>query len=489
MCKKKPQNSIKVILTSIGMAILFLSIGLPALGQEIKIELGQSEVALNETYTISIIIEGDRIRNYDEFPEIPTFTKQAKSTSSSTSIINGKVTSSHRIVQNYQPNLEGTYTIPPFEMTINGQSHSSPGGRVRVVPAKPGQQQDPFARDPFEEFFGSSDEPQEYVDVKADVFFALTTDKSEVYVGEGFLATLAYYEAETNQAQMQFHDLNRQINDILKNIKQVNCWEENFEITNVVGVPVEINGKRYRQWKLYQAVLYPLNDEDIVFPEIKFNIIKYQIAKNPSFFGQRRRGEIIELVSDRKTVKVRQLPPHPLRNRMAVGDYHLKESISSRNLETGLSFNYEFSIVGEGNISAINNPATEGKDVFDFYPPNIRQDINRVNNQITGSKSFSYFAIPKEPGTYNLGDYVQWTFFNPKKHRYETLKSRLVVEVTGESQKNLSISSADLGTFYDILEAKNNILTSRVNNGLTKIFANIIIFLMLALTLFILIRK
>jgi hypothetical protein len=489
MCKKKPFYILKSLTISLGVTILILVSGLNVLGQEVKIELGKKEVALNEAFTITIIVEGDRIRNYDEFPDIPGFTKQAKSTSSSTNIINGKVSSSHRITQNYQPNIEGTYTIPPFEMAINGQIYSSSGARITVLPPKQGSQFDPFARDPFEEFFGRSQEPQEFIDVKADVFFALTTDKNEVYVGEGFVAILAYYEAENNPAQMQFHDLNRQINEILKKIKQVNCWEENFEITNIVGVPVEINGKRYRQYKLYQAALYPLNSENIVFPAIGLNMVKYQVAKTPSFFGQSRRGEIIELVSDKKIVSVKELPPHPLRNRVAVGDYHLKESINSRNLETGISFNYEFNIVGEGNISAINNPTTNGKDVFDFYPPNIRQNINRSSNQISGSKSFTYFGIPKEPGSYNLGDYVQWTFFNPKKHRYETLRSRLTVEVTGESRKNQSISSADLGSFYDIIELENNVLTSRINNGLTKTFANIIIFLMLALTLFILIRK
>jgi hypothetical protein len=321
------------------------------------------------------------------------------------------------------------------------------------------------------------------------VFFALTTDKQEVYAGEGFVATLAYYEAETNQAQLQFHELNRQINEILKKIKQVNCWEENFEIENITGEPIMINGKKYRQYKLYQAALFPLNSENIVFPEITLSMIKYKIAKNPSFFGQSRKGDIIELTSDRKTVRVKDLPPHPLKDRVAVGDYHLKESINSRTLETGNSFNYQFNIVGTGNISAINNPETSGADMFDFYPPNVRQEINRASNQITGSKSFSYYAIPKEPGTYNMGDFVQWTFFNPKKHKYETLKSRLTIEVTGQSRKNQNISSADLGTFYDIIELENNVLTSRISNGNTKLFANIIIFLMLALTLFILIRK
>ncbi len=489
MCKKIKLLTIKLSIIFCGIVMSLILLPFVGWSQDIKIEIGKKEVALNEPFTISIIVENDRIKNYDEFPDIQGFTKQAKSTSSSTNIINGKISSSQRIVQNYLPNMEGTYTLSPFEMTINGKIIYSQGAQIRVNPESKGSQRsDPFALDPFEEFFGTN-EPQEYIDVKADVFFALTTDKPEVYVGEGFIATLAYYEAETNRAQLQFYELNEQINNILKKIKPVNCWEENFEIENITGVPVTINGKRYKQYKLYQAALYPLNNESIVFPKIELNMIKYKVAKNPTFFGQNRKGDIIQLTSQEKTVKVKELPPHPLKDKVAVGEYHLKEAINSRDLVTGTSFNYQFTIIGEGNISAINNPTANGKGIFDFYPPNVRQDITRASNHVTGSKSFVYYGIPKEPGKYNLGEFIEWVFFNPRKQQYETLRSRFNVDVSGESKKNQTIASSDMGSFYDIIELEDNVLTSRVPYGQMKIFANIIIFLMLALTFFILIRK
>ncbi len=73
---------------------------------------------------------------------------------------------------------------------------------------------------------------------------------------------------------------------------------------------------------------------------------------------------------------------------------------------------------------------------FDFYEPNVKQNINREAGRVSGTKSFSYFMIPKEPGTYKLGDYFQWVFFNPESKKYDTLKSQQVVTVAGESYKN-----------------------------------------------------
>ena len=72
--------------------------------------------------------------------------------------------------------------------------------------------------------------------------------------------------------------------------------------------------------------------------------------------------------------------------------------------------------------------------------------------------------IPKEPGKFNLGKYFRWIYFNPKEKRYDTLASKLTVNVSGESRKNEAIQSTDVGTFYDkIGEADNALQTTRSN--------------------------
>lgn len=256
-----------------------------------------------------------------------------------------------------------------------------------------------------------------------------------MYVGEGLTASLSFYVADNNRAPLQFHDLGKQLGEILKELRPENCWEENFNIENINGEPIEINGKRYTQYKIYQAELYPLNSEPIQFPSVGLKMIKYKVAKNPSFFGRNRQEDFKTFYSKAKTVKVKPLPAHPLKDRVAVGDYSLNERLSGQQLETGQSFSYEFNIYGEGNISAINKPMVDGDDTFDFYDPNVTQNINRRNNKVTGSKSFSYFGIPKEPGDYELTDYFKWIFFNPKTEKYDTLTSNKVVHVTGESKR------------------------------------------------------
>jgi hypothetical protein len=204
----------------------------------------------------------------------------------------------------YLPLKQGIYTVQAFRMTVNGQTINSPGKKVKVGP--PVQtQRDPFTYDP-NDFFGKNN-TTEFVDIKEDAFLAISTNKSEVYVGEGFTTSISFYVADKNRAPLQFHDLGKQLTNILKKIKPTNCWEENFEIENVQSETVTINGEYYDQYKLYEATFYPLNTKPIEFPSVGLQLIKFKVAKNPSFFGQNRKEDFKTFYSKPKTIKVKEL--------------------------------------------------------------------------------------------------------------------------------------------------------------------------------------
>lgn len=461
---------------------LFLLFAQIVQGQDVKVNYSKNNIALNEYFTITIKVSDTRLQDYSGFPEIDGFLKRGTSSNSSTTYTNGKMSSSQSITQNYQATKEGTFELKPFRIKINDQTLNVSGTTITVGPAK--QQRQRTQTDPF-----GRNEPQEYIEVEAEAFLALTTSKSEVYVGEGFTTTLAFYVAETNKANMRFYDLVNQLTDIVKKIKPESTWEENFDVNNISGEPVTINGKHYNQFKIFQAVYYPLNQESITFPSVDLEMIKYNVAKNPTFFGRNKQQDFETFSSRPKVVKVKPLPAHPLKDRVAVGNYRLAESISALDLKTGQSFNYKFNILGEGNLSAVEAPPIPESGDFDFYAPNMQQDITRSDGQVRGSKSFTYYAIPNEPGQYDLGKLIQWVYFNPSKEKYDTLKSRQIVNVAGESRKNEYIMSTDMGSFYDGLEFENNELDSLDSNKWMRIFANVLIIIILVLSVLIVIRK
>lgn len=473
----------------LSMLVMVVS-GFVANAQEVAIELGSDEIALNQGFTITITVHNERLKNYDDFPEIEGFRKMGTTSSSNTTVINGQISSSQSTIQQYAALREGTFRLKPFSMTVNGKKIRSPGKTIEVGPASQRTARtDPFSNSIFDEYFGRSSGEEEFMDVKADAFLALTTDKDEVYLGEGFTATLAFYVSEANRAELEFYDLSRQVSEATKLISPTNCWEESFSIENIKGELVVLNKKRYMRYKLFQSAYYPWNLEPIELNSVPLELIKYKVSKRRSFFGRNKKEDFQTFYSLPKIIEVKDLPPHPLKDEVAVGDYYLEEKVSSTTPKTGESFNYRFQIFGEGNISAINNPQIPDDEIFDFYPPNIRQNIKRGNGKVDGVKQFNYYGIPNEPGSYNLADYFNWIFFNTKTEHYDTLSSKIVLNVTGESKRNLSISSNDLGSFYDIIDFENNKLTSRIGDVYTKIFANIFILIMLVLSLIFIFRK
>lgn len=460
-----------------------------AFAQEPTIQLGPDEIGENQTFTITVTVKNERLKNYSDFPEIPGFRKRGTSSASSTNIVNGQISSSQSITMSYSPIGQGSYRLEPFSMTINGQKVNSPGTTIRVTEAKRQQRRGPgsiFNRNPFDD--DVDDEP-EFIEVEDDAFLALTTSKNEVYLGEGFNTSLSFYVAEDNQAPLQFHQLGQQLSEILKKLRPANCWEENFNIENVNGEPVTLNGKRYTQYTVYQATFFPLNTEPVEFPSVELEMIKYRVAKNPSFFGRNRQEDYKLFKSKPKTVTVKDLPPHPMKDEVAVGDYELEEKISTNEFQTGNSFTYQFTVFGRGNIAAIDNQPLKTDEYFEFYNPNVSQNIYRQDNRVTGSKSFTYYLIPKEPGVYDLGKYFSWVFFNPRTARYDTLKSELSINVVGESLKNDVIQANDLGNFYNRIGLGNNQLKKIGQPTWFNLGVNAFILLLLGASVFIIFKK
>lgn len=459
--------------------------------QEATIQLGPDEIGANEAWTITLTIRNENLKSYSGFPDIPGFTKRGTSSQTQTSFVNGQMTSSQSIVMNYTPQRQGAITVPAFSMKINDKTVSTQGMRVTVGP--PVEQ----APDPFSRFFG--DDPSsggffgrgktEYVDLKEDAQLALSVSKDEVYVGEGFTAALSFLISESNRAPMQFYQLGQQLTDILKKLRPANCWEENFNIENIEGQRVSIGGRIFTQYKIYQGTFFPLNSDPIVFPSFGLKMIKYKVAKNPSFFGNNHQEDFKTFYTKPKTVRVKNLPPHPLSDRVAVGNYRLEEKLNGNQFKTGQSVGYEFAITGEGNISGIAKPNLQNDVNFDFYDPNVRQLIRREHGTVTGTKTFTYFLIPKEPGTFALKDYFQWVYFNPQSRKYDTLKSRYVMDVTGESFKNKTIGAADAGSFYDQIENADNTLRPIHQNNWWRITAYVFIGLISGATIVVFVIK
>lgn len=434
--------------------------------QDVQIKLGDAEVAADGSYTISVVVSNGNMKITSPFPDIPGFQKGAASHSRSQSTYFNGGQSVHKMqmttVQNYIPTKLGKFKLRPFSMMVSGQRVKSPGMEITVKKASPKK-----SKDPFNIIFGG-DRTQKLklknMDASPDgAFLALTVSKDEVYVGEGVLMRLAFYIPTADKDKFHVRDdverISKQLEDIESKLKPSHCWEENFGVSRLMEEREVIKNTLYSRYKLFEAMYFPLNNEEIVFPSVSMNMLKYNPshARGQYFYGPEGYKTFY---SQEKVVKVKELPPHPLRNIVNVGEYKLMEKLDIQEIKSGESFQYKFQIQGVGNIASIKKPREVEQDNFIIYPGNVHQEVNRTRGSVYGARQFVYDIEPVEPGNYQLGDYFSWVYFDPVSESYDTLRSAHQLVVTGQSKKNLEIASNDIGGYYEVLAKSNNKLQS-----------------------------
>src|SRR5258708_20099163 len=112
--------------------------------QNIQISLGPDEIGQNQAWTITVTVNNERLKNYDNFPDIEGFQKRGTSSSSQTNIINGQISSSQNIIQTYVPLRQGSLSVPSFKMKLNDKLLSFTGKKLKLGSPVQIQQNDPF---------------------------------------------------------------------------------------------------------------------------------------------------------------------------------------------------------------------------------------------------------------------------------------------------------------------------------------------------------
>lgn len=434
---------------------LSFSVAVFAQNEDVKIELGKKNLLPEENFVIKVIIRNNDKWEISQFPIIQGFTKGSKQVSHAQSVVNGKKTPTHTITQTYSPTKEGTFKVPAFSLNINGKDFSTEAFSLTV--ASPNTEEDNL---PTEEITAEQ--------AKSNAFLSISTNKNSVYVGEGFRITITFYLSESTTANIDFtddRDLNAQIDAIAKKIKPADCLEERVLITQINAVPSTISGKKFSGYKVFEALYFPINTKPISFPsvELKMNFNKANNQK-----------EIIKFTSKPLTVSTKELPEHPLKDKVVVGDFNFTESIETRKIRTGKTFNYSFKIFGNGNFTTINLGNIPNDSHFDFFPPTIKE--NHQGGEIDGEKTFRFRIMPKDSGTHNLGNYFSWIYFSTKKQQYDTLRSRMKVIVSGKTIEDEVADSEDIYAGIEKLD------TSKIETNyqeLIKNIANVLIILML----------
>lgn len=401
------QNKIDNDLTRIFLLLFCLSFfGLHAQKKKIELAFSTQDVFLGDDFIIQAELTNIRRGIVPEFPELPGFKKTTVSlVFSSYSNLNGSVRGVTKYQQYYKAVKQGVFRVPVFTIKADGASATHGNFNLTIKGLPEG---------------------------KGESYLLLETSKDSVYVGEPFKLSLSfiYKEKEYNflRHSNDFHD---KLEQLKKKIIRPSFWIEEIKTSKEKEYIYSGNGERMIREVLYQVVLVPQNSNDIKFDSLNLDLLKKVSTPKGLRWLTTTYG------SSSETVIVKELPEHPLRGRVPVGKYRLREGVERVNLPEGENTVYTFEVSGEGNLASLLDPSIVKTDSLLIFKEGDRLEYSNDTGKVSGRKVYQYNLVPDKPGNYEVKNYIFFPYFNSETEKYDTLKSEVRLTVTPNLNRDL----------------------------------------------------
>ncbi|MDR8392019.1 BatD family protein [Aliifodinibius sp. S!AR15-10] len=400
-----------------------------AAAQDVDVQATVSETKIfsGERLTLSIEISGNF--NNVSRPSLPGFDglrllSNTPSTSRSFSYVNGETSTTYSYQYSLIAQNEGDYQIPPISIEIDGTEYRTSPISVSVIDRN-----------------SSANNPT--ASTRPDIFLRLEVSDDSPVTGQQLITDVVLYfksGLEVNSYQP------------VPGWKAEGFWKEELENgQRPRAESVILNGVRYRRARLLQFSLFPTKSGELTISPYEI-VVSVRSASSRSDrlgsifggFGSNQRR--VELESEPVDINVVPLPDISDANYIgAVGYYDISRTISSRETIVGETIEIETRVNGTGNVPLISKPEYELPDGLEVYDPQETTSLNRRNQQISGTKTFTDVVIARRPGNFNLPS-TTIAYFNPQTNRYVT---ETLPEITFSVSKdpNATVASSQQQTF------------------------------------------
>ena len=361
------------------------------------------------TYTVNK--EGKELRLPSDMEGFDILFGPSVSSSYSTQIINGKSTSQSSFSYTYILTApeEGSFTIGPASIVINGSNYKSNSVTINVLPPD---------KDADKSQSGQSASPSSAVEIKnTDAFIRAIVSKNRIYEQEGFMVTFKLYTTldVVNFGRIEFPEFE-------------GFLVEELDIPSNQQLQLEhYNGKNYYTADLRKTLLFPQRSGKMTIPSGRLEMI-FSVPsgkKISSFFGMQEVNVDVKkpMITNPVSIDVTALPSgKPSSFNGAVGSFTFKPSISTDKISANEPVTIKLEISGTGNQKLIQNPEVEFPTNFELYDPTIDNALTPSANGFNGTRTIEYLVIPRYEGDYSIPP-IEFSYFDINSKSYKTVKS------------------------------------------------------------------
>lgn len=400
------------------ICIVFTMLSVSAEAQVACKAKAPSQVAVGQSFNFTIELNESAKVGSTQFNGFNVLGGPSTSQSTSISIINGSTTKTSSYTYTYvlQATKEGSFTIPPVTMIVDGKQVKSNSVTVNVVPASQQQQTAGNGRQQQQQQAPAFD--------KSDVFVRASASNSTPYQGEQVIITHKLYIGPGVNGGYQVAGVNMP--------SQQGFW------TYTLGDPDSespaktevVNGKRYTVHEIRRTAAFPQQSGTLTVTPFELDFmcrVIYQVQSNNPFDfffggGQRAQDYQWKIKSNSVKLNVKPLPQNgkPEDFSGIVGGFTLTANLSRSELKANDATNLIVTISGTGNLQHIEALPLEFPSDFDVTDPKITDNINTRGNSVNGSRSFEYVIIPRSAGEFTIPA-ASFSYFDTKTRTYNTL--------------------------------------------------------------------
>ena len=408
------------------LSILFIcSMALTALAQDVEFKASApAQVIVGKpfqlTYSVNQRAKDLRAPEFTDFDYIAgPYTSQ----SSSTSFVNGKRTSSFTLTYTYtlMASKEGTFTIPPATIKVDGEQYTSNGVRISVLP--PDQPSNASAASQPTSNSGSGQTAKggqtsnSASDLSSNIFMRTLVSKTKVHEQEAILLSYKLYFAGVDVAQLTNNTRLPEFKGFLK---------QELEMGEIQTELEHYNGRNYQTAVLYRTLLFPQRSGDITIDPAQFEALlrvqnRAQVRSIFDDFFNSYTTATKALTSPGVTIHVSALPAgKPMGFSGGVGQFNISSAISSTDLQANEAVTLTLTIQGAGNMKLLKTPAVDWPEGFEVYDPKVTNNFRNSTSGVSGTKTIEYLAIPRAGGTYAIPP-IQFSYYDTQADDYKTL--------------------------------------------------------------------
>lgn len=329
--------------------------------------------------------------------------------SSSTQIVNGKMTQTYSLNYVLASNRPGKYKIEPATINIDGENYQSNTLEIEVIEGNPNGANAQKKRQANRKSGGK--------DLNDYIYMDVFLDKKEAYVGEKITATFKMY------TQLPVSRVNPEKLPDLKGF-----WSENItDYNNMRLNEVNKSGEIWQVADVQQIVLFPQRSGELILDPLEVNtIVQVRTRKARSIWDEMMGGgyENKELIISSPEVKlnIKALPNGGKTADFngAVGQFKMNFSANKTTVKANEAIDVKITVSGSGNLNLMGAPDLSFPPDFESYDPEVSSNIKTTASGTKGSKTFSYLIIPRHSGTFELDPYT-FTYFDPTNERYQSI--------------------------------------------------------------------